>query len=66
MTDEPPTVQALEADEILANREGVEAYKNGESVILTTKAIREDDADVMRITFDHLQDLVVELRDEFR
>lgn len=66
MTDESVNIDGLEADELMTDREGIEVYRSGESVLLTTKAIREGEADAMLITFDNLQDLVVELREDFR
>lgn len=51
--------------ELLDTTEGIEFYKDGESVVVSSKSIRAGE-DGVRISYDSLVNAVVELRDQYR
>lgn len=58
---------ALDPDdlELLDTTEGIEFYKDGENVVVSSKSIRAGE-DGVRTSYDSLVNAVVELRDHYR
>lgn len=56
------TVEKIVESEI----ERVEFYKHGNSLAITTKAVREGDSEAIHITFDELMNLLVDIQPHFR
>ncbi|MFC6769894.1 hypothetical protein [Natrinema soli] len=51
--------------ELLDTTEGIEFYKDGENVVISSDTIRAGE-DGVRITYDSLMNAVAELRDQYR
>ncbi|UHQ98243.1 hypothetical protein HYG81_19355 (plasmid) [Natrinema zhouii] len=51
--------------ELLDTTEGIEFYKDGENVVVSSESIRAGE-DGVRITYNSLVNAVVELRDQYR
>lgn len=60
-------LDGVEVEEITHSlREGVELYKHGESVAITTPAVRNGEAEAIHLTYDELMNLLVDARPHFR
>ncbi|WP_226042731.1 hypothetical protein [Natrinema sp. DC36] len=51
--------------ELLDTTEGIEFYKDGENVVVSSESIRAGE-DGVQITYNSLVNAVVELRDQYR
>ncbi len=60
-----PEIPDTDDLELLDTTEGIEFYKDGENVVISSESIRAGE-DGVRITYDSLVNAVVELRDQYR
>jgi len=67
MTDETLNIDGREFEHIArSGREGVDLYQEGETVAVSTAAIRESDGpDAVLLTYDELKNLLVDARPHF-
>ncbi|WP_226043054.1 hypothetical protein [Natrinema sp. DC36] len=60
-----PDIPDTDDLELLDTTEGIEFYKDGENVVVSSESIRAGE-DGVTITYNSLVNAVVELRDEYR